>query len=490
VGLSGSGRDACVALGTPERILGVCPQERITRLRAAGVNQTGLPDEALDELLRRSGRQRHDVTTYAGSGSDQLPRDASVVRLDRHHASACAAFLPSRFDSAVVVVCDLEPPYVSVWEGNGQDVSRVDWPWHGPGLAGLYADCAAVLGFSPGSEQRMEALARLHPSHRADWAEPLFGVADDRLTVHAGWRDEIAARVGRDADRARTAAAVQSRLADLLLDWLARVRRRVPSPSRLCLGGRLFYNSHFNSEVRQRSSFDEVFVPVDPGHAGVSLGLMLDVTRQPRQAVTPFLGPSYDLEDVKKTLDNCKLTYRLLSDADSIGAAVDALGKGHLVAWFDGPMEFGPRALGARSILASPFGPYVLDNLNRFLKHREMWRGYALSGTEDAVAGCFDGPSTSPFMECDYLPRDRDRFRHVLPEPGAAIRLQTAGPEAPARFRALLDAFGQAAGASILVNTSFNGFREPIVCHPRDAIRVFFGTGIDMLVLGRFVLTK
>jgi carbamoyltransferase len=93
-------------------------------------------------------------------------------------------------------------------------------------------------------------------------------------------------------------------------------------------------------------------------------------------------------------------------------------------------------------------------------------------------------------MECDYVPRDHARFGRVLPGPRAAVRVQRVGDDAPPRFRSLLRAFGEASGSPVLVNTSFNGFREPIVCSPRDAVRVFFGTGIDVLVLGQFVLTK
>jgi carbamoyltransferase len=179
-----------------------------------------------------------------------------------------------------------------------------------------------------------------------------------------------------------------------------------------------------------------------------------------------------------------------MSEPDTTAVAVDALRRGQLVGWFDGPMEWGPRALGGRSIVASPFAPYVLENLNRFLKHRDPWRGYALSGLQEAVAREFAGPRGAPFMESDYVPIDRDRFRHVLPGPNAAIRIHTVGPEAPRRFASLLAAFGEATGAPFLVNTSFNGFLEPLVCSPRDAVRVFYGTGLDMLVFDGFVITK
>ena len=490
-GLSGSKRHASAAVCSPERVLGVCPQERITRVRAAGANCSGLPDESLGAVLARAGRAREDVGVYALAEPWPGAPAGPVMRYEHHHAHACSAFLTSPFDAATVVVCDHEAPHLSVWQGHANSLTRVEWPWQGAGLAEIYSDCTAALGFTPFAEQRMEALARLEPEEQAGWAESLFSLDEVGLRVDADWRSRVETRVGGVPvhERAKAAAALQARLCDLLVELLGRIRRRVSAP-RLCVGGSLFYNSRFNSVVKQCGVFDEVFVPIDPGNAGLSVGVALSAAGAPRRPVPPFLGPSYDADEIKATLDNCKLTYEWASNGQATARAVEALLKGQLVAWFDGCMEWGPRALGARSILASPFAPYVLDNLNRFLKHRDPWRGYALSAPERAVREHFDGPDTSPFMECDYTPKDRCAFRHVLPGPRAAVRVQTAGAGAPAHFQALLEAFGAAAGRAVLVNTSFNGFLEPIVCSPRDAIRVFFGTGIDMLVLGQFVVIK
>ncbi|MEZ5287602.1 MAG: carbamoyltransferase C-terminal domain-containing protein [Vicinamibacterales bacterium] len=154
------------------------------------------------------------------------------------------------------------------------------------------------------------------------------------------------------------------------------------------------------------------------------------------------------------------------SEEGAVQAAVRALAEGRLVGWFDGAMEWGPRALGARSILANPMAPYVLENLNRFLKHREPWHGYALSGLEAAVTEHFDGPPSAPFMECDYRPRDAARFRHVLPWPEAAARADRGAGRSLPRFHRLPEAFGEVTGLPFLVNTSFNGFHEPTVCNP------------------------
>ena len=493
-GLVGAPRNASVALCTGDQVLGICEQERITRVRAAGVNASGLPDEALDELLARAGRSRADVTGYAWTGTGNAPDGADLVRLDHHFAHACSAFLPSPFASAHIVICDQDAPGISVWRGEGTSLRPVERPWQGPGLAELYSQAAETVGFARGGhEQRMEALARLDPLARDDRVTPLFGLNGDRIETSTCWPACVAGWVSggsRNGGAARVAAALQARIGDLLIEFLTGVARQDPQCRQLCVGGGLFNNSYFGSRVKLSGLFDGVFVPIDSGNAGLAIGAGLHASGSPRFAVTPFLGPSYSESEIKATLDNCKLTYQWASEADTIAMAVAALQKGQLVAWFDGGMEWGPRALGARSILASPFSPYVLENLNRFLKQREPWRGYALSGCEKAIPEHFEGPGASPFMECDYEPKDRQRFSHVLPGPRASVRIQTVGDGAPPRFRALLRAFGDASGIPVLVNTSFNGFREPIVCSPRDAVRVFFGTGIDMLVFDQFVIKK
>jgi carbamoyltransferase len=490
-GLAGVTRNGCVTLCTDQRIVGICEQERITRVRAAGFNQSGLPDEALDELLRRAGYKRGDVSAYGIVEPGVSIRGIEPVRLGHHFAHACSAFLPSPFESATVVVCDHEAPQVSVWAGSQNTIRQIDVGWKGTGFAALLSECAEALGFSSiGREQRMEALARLDPGRRDARAAQLFSFDGEGLDVEPGWRVGIERWIGSaPSERAVAAAGLQSRIGEVLVEFLTSLRRSVRNGC-LCVSGSLFHNSYLNSIVKRESGFDEVFVSVNPGTAGSSVGAALHAGGDIRLRVSPFLGPVYSSEDIKQTLDNCKLTYEWASDTEIMSMTVEALLKGRLVAWFDGPMEWGPRALGARSIVANPFAPYVLDNLNRFLKHRDPWRGYALSGLSPAVHEYFDGPRESPFMECDFVPKERDRFKHVLPTPTAAVRIQTVGSEAPPRFRALLRAFGEATGVPIVVNTSFNGFREPIVCSPRDAVRVFFGSGLDLLVLDQFVISK
>lgn len=495
-GLGGADRHGCVALSDGQRVVAVCEQERVNRVRGAGFNATGLPDEALDLLLQRGGHRRADVgRRVIAEGQAGGAGGEGVSRIDHHLAHASAAYFSSPFSSATIVVCDHEAPKLSVWKGSGAEITRIDWPWHGDGFADVYSRSASILGFdTPAGDQRMEALARLRHEHRDDRIDALLQCDGTSLRAGQGWelaveRQVVETRGAAGQPGGTVAAALQTRLGALFVELLASVRRRTDD-ERLCLAGSLFYHSSINTAVKRSGLFTDVFIPVDPGNPGLAVGTALYDNRTAPRQLSPFLGPAYSAEEVKQTLENCKLQYNWESEDGGIGVAVDALLRGHLVGWYDGAMEWGPRALGARCILANPFSPFVLENLNRFLKRREPWRGYALSGLEESIPRHFAGPPLAPFMECDYRPLDPARFAPVLPAPGAALRVQTVGTQAPPRFRRLLEAFGNATGLPFLVNTSFNGFHEPIVCSPRDAVRVFYGSGLDLLVLSEFVLAK
>jgi carbamoyltransferase len=492
LGLGGVRRHACAAVADRHDVLSVCEQERITRVRGAGYNGTGLPDEAVDAALASVGAARSDVTMCAVAEEVAAELPWPTERFNHHHAHACAAYLTSPFQSAAILVCDHEPPGVSVWVGNGPDVQRIDWPWTGPSISALYTQCARLFGFTAtGGDQMFEALARLMMSDPDDRLPVIFSTDGAAIEEQPDWRSIVKELLAspRVTAKARVAAAVQRQIERLAVEVLARIQTATER-SVVCLGGSLFYHSSINTAVRQSGLFERVFVPANPGNAGLSVGAAMRASQLAPRRVSAFLGPSYDPDAIKATLDNCKLRYDWVEEGAAIRTAVKHLTQGRLVGWFEGRMEWGPRALGARSILASPFHPHVLENLNRFLKRREEWRGYAVSVLDEALSTHFSGPAEAPFMECDYRPKDAGAFRWALPSPCAAIRVQTVGADSPPRYRELVRAFGEVTGVPCVMNTSFNGFHEPIVCTPRDAVRVFYGSGLDVLLLDRFELTK
>ncbi|MBL8136960.1 MAG: hypothetical protein JNL48_10080 [Acidobacteria bacterium] len=490
-GVGGGRRSAAAAVVRGGQLAGVCAQERVTRARDAGVNRSGLPDEALDLLLQRLGILRGSVDRWMAANGDGDTAPADVERVDHHLAHAATAYLTSPHVAAAVVVCDHDAPEVTVWTGEGATLTPVDWPWTGPGFARVLSRAGAAIGLAPSNvDRRLAALAQLRPASRDARVDALIVRRAGALELAGDFDQRIRALAQAEGPvPAALAASVVARVTELLLEFLGEVRARTGQAS-LCLGGTLFYNASVNTRVKACGLFSDVFVPPDPGDGGNAVGAALAAGGPRLAAASPFVGPTYSAQETKEVLDNCKLQYEWVSEEGAVAAALKGIEQGHLVGWFQGAMEWGPRALGARSILASPQAPYVLENLNRFLKQRESWRGYAVSGLQEAVPEHFDGPAESPFMECDYVPRDPATFRHLRPAPDAAMRVHTVSAEAHPMFRRLLEAQGQATGLPFLVNTSFNGFHEPIVCSPRDAVRVFYGSGLDLLVLNQFIIRK
>jgi carbamoyltransferase len=502
VGIGGGRRNPAAGVAVDGRLLAFCEHERITRIRGGGLRAGDVPHEAINAVLRSVGQSPTSVTAYVTAEEGlTLSTDLPRVRLDHHYGHAATAYLTSPFEKAAILVCDQHSsPDASVWIGQGEHVFNQHWPWVGEGFASLFAQCCQLFDLKPDQEDRLEALARLGRPSDADleWMAQLISYRDGALIAAPGWKQAIAEWLAEDgakwalAHGAKVAAAFQSALGRALVALATDIRRSL-GVSDLCLGGGLFYNTFFNTLIAQHADFERIFVPPNPGNAGIAAGAALSVGARSsngrREMASAFLGPQYDSAEIKATLDNCKLTYEYLSDGDVIETCVAALKAGRLVGWFQGRMEWGHRALGNRSILASPLCPYVLDNLNVFLKQREKHRAYALSVCEEESDRYFTGPKRSAWMEYDYTLKDREPFRHVMPPGASTLRVQTLDHSLPL-FRELHRSFKAATGIGALVNTSFNGFSEPIVCSPRDAIRVFYGTGLDMLVIGRFVIRK
>ena len=249
--------------------------------------------------------------------------------------------------------------------------------------------------------------------------------------------------------------------------------------------------------LEKRTGFDKVFAQPVAGNPGTALGAaylaekhLRGVTgRAPLRHL--FLGPKFDGDQIKFVLDNCKTIYRYFpSDTQLVEETVRLLHAGDIVAWCQGGLEFGHRALGNRSILASPFSPYVIENLNKYVKHREDFHPFALSVPAENATELLECTTNCRFMcsigTLKHGTRDLERFSFN----GHTVRVHTVERETNSRFWALLRKFGETAPAPVLVNTSFNLFGEPLVCDPRDAVRSFFCSGIDALVIDNYLLVK
>jgi carbamoyltransferase len=266
----------------------------------------------------------------------------------------------------------------------------------------------------------------------------------------------------------------------------------------LCLAGGLFFNALLVDFVERSGRWKNVFVQAAAGNAGTALGAVYHVWHQlkkrPRRANTGtlLLGPSYGVDEIKQVLENCKLGFSYLRSTDEVLArAVSMLGDHKIVAWMQGRMEFGPRALGNRSILASPLDPYSTENLNIFIKHREPFRKFAASVPAELAAEYFDaGPNARTIATVG-----RVRTAHkktfapaILGED--MVRVHAVEEAENPLFHRLLHEAGRTTGLPVLYNTSFNMFGDPLVSTPRDAVRSFYSSGIDVLFVGNFLLEK
>jgi carbamoyltransferase len=233
------------------------------------------------------------------------------------------------------------------------------------------------------------------------------------------------------------------------------------------------------------------------GNHGTSLGAAYlarkRFTGNPRREPLAHLqlGPEAEPREIKAVLDNCKVVYTHFGREDQLLArTAGLLGRQQIVAWYQGRMEFGFRALGNRSILASPFSAYVKENLNHFIKHREDFHPFVLSVPAERAAELFEyGPNCRFAASVGELRPGCAELEH-LTFGSRQVRLHLVEAAASPRLHALLHRFGETAPAPVLVNTSFNLFGEPLVCEPRDAMRSFYCAGVDAMVMGDFLVVK
>jgi carbamoyltransferase len=488
--------------------IAACEENRLTRARHAPT--VGPPQLALTELLSFVGGSPTDIAAVgvvdgeAGLWEGRAPQSTAV---DGHHAHGAYAFHASGFPDAIVLVSEVHKPRGwSAWCYQTDDGGRQaigddlgDFP-----LARIYGQLTEALGFQAMRDEHLvEAMARAGQDAMPHFAE-LIRLTDDGVHLDRGFVAAIRQAVASAQDDRTVrdiAASVQRRLGDCLVELLHRIDRSSPIAAskhrRLCLSGGLFFNTYFTTVARNSRVFEEVYVPPHPGRNGTALGAALLIAAERGSSLrgcagSPYLGPGYSDDEIKEALDNCKLSYDF-QPGDRLNEIVtQALSRGRLVGWFHGRLEWGPRALGHRSVLADPFSPHVLENLNGFLKRRPWYRSYGVSVPVSRLSDWFETGATanaSPFMQFEYRPRNPDKFRTILPAGVETLRVHTVDESEP-RFLRLLEMWSEKSGAPVLVNTSFNGFHEPLVCSPRDAIRVFYGTGLDVLALEDFLLRK
>ena len=458
-----------------------------------------------------------------------------------HHLShAAAAYYPSPFDRAVIVTIDGvgEWATTTIASGAGHRIEQLVEQRFPHSMGMFYSAFTAFWGFevndgeyklmglAPYGEPRYvdriyDRLVELHDDGAFRLDQRYFDYQSGRSMFRSKRWSELfdgpplpltAPPTQREADLARSAQAV---LEELVLRTVRHAHSLTGERS-LCLAGGVAWNGAATARLLADGPFDEVWTQPAADDGGSSIGAamwaahqILDTPRHPDgtdQMRGAQLGPRYRADDITRWLDHESIAFEH-PDPEALAATVAAaLADGAIVGWFDGPMEFGPRALGCRSILADPRTSTSIDTINRLVKGREGFRPLAPAVLAESVNDWFESTSGSPIVEMPYMtvvartkgwrPADPsiggsflDRL-HAVSSPLPAVthvdgtaRVQTVGASANPTFRAVLQAFEQLTGCPVLVNTSFNRAGEPIVCTPSDAVRTAAQSGLDLLVI-------
>jgi carbamoyltransferase len=505
-----------------------CPFARIPLFNSPARWQFALrhgyaPGEALTAVFDGNRRYRQDIQSLR----EMLPRigipaDIRLMRFQHHLAHAASAFYGSGCERAAVMSLHGNGEYAAEWLGYGDErgLHRIK-EWYSPdSLGGFYGAIAEYLGFEmlDGEARVMAMSARGNPdkwdiSRCLCWGAGDFRVNNELVNVVGARRyhDEQgrdcsfspelvklwgAPRTGDAAEEpyVHIAAATQRALEETALSLVRHhLAGRIAETNRLCFAGGVAFNVQLNRRLAREAGARELFVPPAAGACGATLGAAMLAAASAGDKVKPlkhaYLGPCYTEEQVRAALESRRVAFEQPASVTDTVAAL--LARGELVAWFQGRMEFGPRALGNRSVLGNPVIPGIAHRVNAQIGRRERWQPFGLSVLDWAAPQVFQSPHPSPWMALalDVTPGWRDRIADVIQADGAA-RTQIVAEPAQPRLYELMRKFYAQTGVPMLLNTSFNRQGEPIVCSPDDALTVFFGSDVQYLVLESFLVRK
>ncbi len=467
--------------------------------------------QSLGQSFRQAGQLRHIRRLYGGSGS--------FLFLDHHLCHAASAYYASPFERALVLTLDERGDMSSgsLYLGEGDELRLLQSLRFPNSLGWFFSRVTHLLGLRPHrDEHKVQWLSKDGKPDFVSAFRKLFHWNADSLPVlnrrylgggaeeDASFSKAILRDLGLEPQvvasdpqlRASLARSARDLLEEIVLAIAERYRKQ-HSVDSLCVAGGLFLNVFLVRALETRSGFKQVYVQPVAGNSGSALGAaLLARKRLGRPARQPlyhlYLGPGFSSGEIKAVLDNCKIIYKYPSGEEQLfSEAANLLSRDKIVAWFQGRTEFGHRALGNRSILASPFSEYVIENVNQYIKHREDFHPFAFSAPAEVVPRLFDCSANCRFMaSLGKLKPDASPGLERFSFEGSQVRVHAVERAANPRFWRLLHRFGERAPAPILFNTSFNLFGEPLVSDPREAIRSFYCAGIDAMAIGDFLIVK
>jgi len=431
--------------------------------------------------------------------------------VDHHLAHAISAYAYSGFEDSAIVVMDGRGAWeaTSIWRGSKgciEHVATIPFP---DSLGLFYSEFTEYLGFQRNSDEwKVMGLAPYGaPGIKLDaFIEPeaapyrvnhkrLFGNGNGSFSGMTPLLGPARVRESEIDERHKNIAYAVQDACELAVLSITRMAVEKTRCRNLCLAGGVALNSKANGKIAASGLVDKIFVQPAASDDGVTLGAALipyldHGGRLPNKSMRhAYLGPAFDDVAIEGVLRTYKLRYSRL--ADPAECAAELLSNGKILGWFQGRMEFGPRALGSRSILADPRDPEMTAKVNNAVKFREWWRPFAPSLKKEAAGEYLESATDSPFMilTAQVRPEKRSVIPAVTHVDGSA-RPQTVEKEINPLYWRLIDAFERRTGVPVVMNTSFNLRGEAIVHTPTDAVRTFFSSGMDALVIGSFVVEK
>lgn len=441
-----------------------------------------------------------------------------ILFIEHHLAHAASTFLVSPFEEAAILTVDGVGEWATttagVGRGNSFELTReIRFP-HSLGL--LYSAVTAYCGFeiNEGEGKLMGLAPYGKPVYRKQFEDVIniredgsFRLNLDYFSYHYGtemFSPKFEQTFGPRRQKGQAlnehytnmAATVEAVLEDTMVA-LARDLKRTTGARYLCIGGGVGLSSCSNGRMLREVPFDDVFIQPAAGDGGTSVGVTTFINTMllgnPRRYVmrNAYLGPEYSDEEIEAYLQANRIAYEKLEDRELIERTAGLLVDQKIVGWYQGRLEFGPRALGHRSILADPRSPRMKDIINERVKHRESFRPFAPSALLETSPEWFDCQVASPFMllVADVHPDKRDLVPAITHIDGTA-RLQTVTREENDLYYELIAEFGRRTGVPVIFNTSFNDRGEAIVRTPEDAYKCFVKTGMDYLVMGHYLVAK
>jgi carbamoyltransferase len=460
-----------------------------------------------------------DRLTLQLSLKNNINFDGGIFFIKHHLSHAASAFLPSSFERAAIITADGvgEWATTTLSSGAGNNIDIIKEITYPDSLGLLYTAVTTYLGFRPlsGEGKVMGLAAHGEPEYlnkfneivsiKSDGSYKLdnsyFGFNKGTRIYSNKWLKTFG--TAREAGSQITArdcnmAATLQKFTEKILLQIARYIHGLTNIDNLCLAGGLFLNCVANTRILEETPFKEVFIQPAAGDSGGGMGAALylynSLLGNDRNFVLDnvYLGPEFSSNYINRRLHQKNISYRTFpTERELLKFIAKEIYNEKIVGWFQGRMEFGPRALGNRSILANPRNPDMKNILNNKVKKRETFRPYAPVVTLDRASDYFEMDYPSPFML--LAPRVRPDKMNIIPAVthcDATARVQTVTEPSNGILWRLLKEFEIISGVPVLLNTSFNLKDEPIVCSPEDAIDSFNRSNMDLLVLGNFVISQ